>query len=235
MQLHQDIGRALARGDWRADAYAPLLVSDPVEARRLLWPDRASPPPPAWRHDRQCLEHGILPYSVFMQALPRLDFGQRARLERLCSDPRLLWSDVWKNIVVNQGLNDLLNITLRGDTQDNTWFVGLTAGSPTVAAGDTLASHAGWTEVTVYDEAARVGWTPGATTTTMSLSNTASPAVFTISANGTTIGGAFLAGDGTKGGTSGRLYAAGAFSAGNKVLDDNDTLTVTITATTAAS
>ncbi|GAG46997.1 unnamed protein product, partial [marine sediment metagenome] len=32
---------------------------------------------------------------------------------------------------------------------------GLTDGTPTPAAGDTMASHGGWTEVVAYDEGVR--------------------------------------------------------------------------------
>ena len=60
-----------------------------------------------------------------------------------------------------------------------------------------------------------------------------SPATFTINANSTTIGGAFLAGVNT--GTSGRLYAAGAFSGGDIVLNDNAVLEVEAQFTTAAA
>lgn len=143
-----------------------------------------------------------------------------------------IWRDVIENIVVNAGLDHLLDVTLSGGTQDTTWFVGLTDGTPTVAAGDTLASHAGWTEVTAYDETNRVAWTDGGVSS-QSVSNSGSPAVFTISTNSTTVGGAFLAGVNT--GTSGTLYAAGAFTAGDKSLDDGDTLTVTATFTSAAA
>lgn len=138
----------------------------------------------------------------------------------------------WKNIVVNQGLDDLLDVTLSGGTQDTTWFVGLTDGTPTVAAADTLASHAGWVEVTAFDETNRQAWTDGGVSG-QSVSNTASPATFTINANGTTIGGAFLAGVNT--GTAGRLYAAGAFTGGDIVLNDNAVLEVVATFTTAAA
>ena len=226
---HVRPGAAAARGDWHADAHAPLLVSDPLNARWLLGLDKI--PPTARARARH--EHGIMPYSLFMRAIPRLDFGARAALEKLCSDPRLLWSDDWHNIVVNQGLNDLLNVTLGGTAPDTTWFVGLTDGTPTVVAADTPASHAGWVEIVAFDEAARMPWVIVASTA-QSITNSAAPAAFTISANGTTIGGAGLFGDNAKGGTAGRLYAAGAFSAGDKSLDDNDSLTVTITATTAA-
>jgi hypothetical protein len=59
--------------------------------------------------------------------------------------------------------------------------------------------------------------------------------VFTISANGTGIGGLFLTSSNSKGGTTGTLYAAAAFSAGNKTLDDNDVLSVTYTTSLTAS
>lgn len=135
------------------------------------------------------------------------------------------WTDRFKNLVVTQGLTDLLDVTLSGGAQDTTWFVGLTDGTPTVAAADTLASHAGWVEVTAYDEVNRVAFVDaGASGAPPSLGNAASPAVFTISANGTTIGGAFLAGVNT--GTGGRLYAGGAFGSGDVVLNDGATLDV---------
>src|ERR1044072_10029797 len=60
------------------------------------------------------------------------------------------WTEKWDNLVTNQGLNYLLSVGLAGGTADSTWFVGLISASPTPAAGDTQASHGGWTEVTAY-------------------------------------------------------------------------------------
>lgn len=158
------------------------------------------------------------------------------RWEVVCRDSqgKEKWRDTIKNLVTDAGLNHLLDVALSGGTQDTTWFVGLTDGTPTAAAGDTMASHAGWTEVTAYDEAARVAWTDGGVSN-KSVDNSASPAEFTINADSTTVGGAFLVGDSTKSGTTGTLYAIGAFSAGDKSLDDNDTLDVTATFTAAAA
>jgi len=68
-----------------------------------------------------------------------------------------------------------------------------------------------------------------------SVDNSGAPEVFTISANDTVIGGAFLSTTATKGGTVDTLYGGGAFTAGDKTLDDGDTLTVTVTCTAAAS
>lgn len=154
--------------------------------------------------------------------------------EFTCRDAEgnIKWTDVIENLVTNAGLDHALDSTLSGGTQITTWYVGLTDGTPTVAAGDTMASHAGWVEVTAYDEAARVTWSDGGVSS-QSVSNSASTATFTISTNGTTVGGAFLTSNSTKGGSTGTLFAVGAFTAGDKSLDDNDTLDVTATYTAA--
>lgn len=141
-------------------------------------------------------------------------------------DGLIKWTDTIENLITNAGLDHALDVVLSGGTQDTTWFVGLTDGTPTAAAGDTLASHAGWVEVTAYDEANRVAFVDGGVSS-QSLDNSGSPAQFTISTNSTTTGGAFLSSVNT--GTSGILFAVGAFSAGDKSLDDGDTLDVTAT------
>ena len=147
---------------------------------------------------------------------------------------KLKWKDTIKNLVVNEGLDDVLDQYLKGSAYTAAHYVGLTAGTPSVAAGDTMASHAGWTEVVAYDEAVRQDATWG-TVSSQSVNNGSNKAVFTISTNATTIGGCFLTTNSTKSGSTGTLYGGGAFTAGNKSLDDDDVLNVTITATAAAS
>lgn len=149
-------------------------------------------------------------------------------------DGVLKWTDEFDNLVVTAGLNDSLDKHLKGSTYTAAWYVGITAGTPSFAAGDTMASHGGWTEVTAYDEANRQTLTLG-TVSGGSVDNSAAKATFTISSNSTTIGGAFVVTDNTKGGSTGTLYGGGAFTAGNKTLDDNDTLQVTVTFTATAS
>lgn len=149
-------------------------------------------------------------------------------------DGKVRWTDAWDNIVVNEGLDYLLDAGLSGATPTTAWFVGLTDGTPTVAAGDTMASHVGWVEVTAYSEVTREAWVDGGVSA-QSVDNSGSPASFSINANGTTIGGAFLTSVNTKGGATGVLYAAGAFTAGDKLLDIGDTLDVTATFTQAAA
>ena len=178
---------AKVRGLWLFDAFSPVRVSDPLRVRKLL----GLPELPKSERARLRAERGVLPLSFIQRNLPTLTPGVRREVERLLSGSRKLWSHNQKNIVVNQGLNDLLGVTLSGTTQDTTWFVGLMSATPTAAAGDTLASHGGWTEVTAYDETNRVAWVDGGEAS-QSITNSASPAVFTINANGTTMGGGFL-------------------------------------------
>lgn len=229
------LARVLADGQWNIKAYSPLRISDPAAFSHELGHLHGRSPADrltARVHRLSYAGEDEIALSAVRQILQIADREQRRRLERLLAGSRLQWEDVIYNLVVNQGLDDLLDVTLSGGTQDSTWFIGLTDSTPTVAAGDTPGSHAGWAEVTDYDEAARVAWSDGGVSG-QSVDNSASPATFTISANNTTVGGAGLFGDNTKGGATGRLYAVGAFSAGDKTLDDNDSLDVTSTFTSA--
>lgn len=145
-----------------------------------------------------------------------------------------LWVDEFDNIVVNDGLDDSLDKHLKGSGYTAAWYVGLTDGTPTVDAADVMNSHAGWAEVIAYDELVRQTLTLGSVSG-QSVSNTASPAVFTISTNTTVIGGAFITSGSAKSGVAGVLYGAGAFTLGDRTLNDGDTLNVTVTLTAAAA
>lgn len=156
------------------------------------------------------------------------------RMEAFDKEGNLKWVEEFDNIVPNAGLDDLLDKYLKGSGYTASFFVGLTDGTPTVAAGDTMASAAGWTEVTAYSESVRQTLTLG-TVASQSVDNSASKATFSINADSTTIGGAFVATNSTKGGTTGALYSVAAFSAGDKALDNGDTLNVTVTLTAASA
>lgn len=146
----------------------------------------------------------------------------------------LKWKDTIDNLVVNVGLDDVLNQYLKGSSYTAAHHIGLTDSTPTPAAADTMASHAGWAEVVAYAEATRQTATWG-TVTSQSVNNSANKAVFTINADNTVIGGCLIGTDNTKGGTSGTLYGIGAFTAGDKTLDASDVLNVTVTANASAS
>lgn len=144
-------------------------------------------------------------------------------------DGQLKWRDVSHNLVTNAGKDDLLDKYLKGSAYTAAFYVGLTDGTPTPAAGDTMASHAGWTEVTDYDESTREALTLG-TVSSQSVDNSASKASFAINGS-VTVGGAFITTDSTKSGTTGTLYSVAAFSGGDRALVDGDTLSVTVTLT----
>lgn len=151
-------------------------------------------------------------------------------IECYAPDGTLKWADRIENLITNEGLNDLLDKYLKGSGYTAAWYVGLTDGTPTPAAADTLASHTGWSEITAYT-GDRQALTLGSVAS-QSVDNSASKAVFPITGTAT-IGGAFVASAAT--GTSGVLYGVGAFIAGDKDVSNGDTLNVTVTCTAASA
>jgi hypothetical protein len=148
-------------------------------------------------------------------------------------DGKLIWEDEFDNLVVTAGLNDSLDKHFKGSGYTAAWYVGLTDGTPTFAAGDAEAGHAGWVEVTDYDEATREALTLGSISAG-SVNNSASKAEFTMNTT-VTVGGAFLTTTSTIGGSVDTLYGGGAFTAGDRSVLDNDLLRVTVTLTAAAA
>jgi hypothetical protein len=144
------------------------------------------------------------------------------------SNGNVKWEDKGENLIVNTGLDFLL----QNDIVASTLYIGLTGATPTIAAGDTMASHSGWTEVTAYDETARPAWGQGAASGGVTTNSSAA----TFTASGTTnVGGGFLSTNATKGGTAGTLFSVKAASEGNRSLVSADTLDVTISLTVTSS
>lgn len=149
------------------------------------------------------------------------------------ADGNVKWEATKENLVVNVGLQNMNDTYFRGSGYTAVWYLGLygAGASNNPAAGDTMASHAGWVEVTAYSNATRPVCTFGAPTTAdpSVITNSASPAVFNI--NGTaTVGGAFLTNNNTRGGTTGILFSAADFQApGDRSVVNGDTVTVTYT------
>ena len=145
----------------------------------------------------------------------------------------LKWAEENHNLVVNVGLQDMNTKYFSGSSYTAAWYIGLygAGASNTPAAADTMSSHAGWTEVTAYSQSTRPACTFGTATTAdpSVITNTASPATFSINGT-TTVGGAFLTSNNTKGGTTGILFSASDFqSPGDRSVVNGDTLTVTYT------
>ena len=163
-------------------------------------------------------------------------------------DGNIKWTDTYSNLVTNVGKADLLDKYLAGSTYTANWYLGLVDGgtTPTYNAADTLASHAGWSEI-----ATGTGYTTGTGSPT---TNRGTPTWNAASATG---GGAGTAGTGTKttaacafaitgtltiagtllcstlargtasNGGAGILYSVGSFTGGNKSVANGDTLNVT--------
>lgn len=156
----------------------------------------------------------------------------RFLMECYDKDGILKWSAEESNLVVNVGLQYMAGTALTSTTQITTWYVGLygAGASNTPAAGDTMSSHAGWTEVTPYTGARPTATFTAATNANPSVvTNSASPASFAITST-QTVGGAFLVSNSTAGGSTGTLFSAADFqSPGDRAVVSGDTLNVTYT------
>jgi len=143
-------------------------------------------------------------------------------------DGQVKWTDTIENLVVTVGKNDLLDKFFAGSAYTAAWYLGLVDGAttPTYAAGDTLASHAGWTESTAYSGSNRatVAWNAASAGSKASTATS-----FSINATAT-IAGALLTVTQVRATTTGVLYSAGSFSGGNRSVVNADTLNVTYTA-----
>lgn len=142
------------------------------------------------------------------------------------------WSDSFHNLVVNQGLQDMNSKYFQGSGYTAAWYLGLVQGpgsGTSYAAGNTLASHAGWTELTpgtAYTGNRKAVTFGTATTADPSvIDNSGSPSSFAMLVNSTVVAGAFLCS--VASGTSGVLFSAGDFTGGDKTVDAGDTLNVT--------
>ncbi len=154
------------------------------------------------------------------------------RIQCLDQNGNMKWEAESHNLVVNEGLKYMNDAALDGGAQITTWYIGLygAGASNSPAASDTMASHPGWTENTTYSNATRptCAFGPATTADPSVITNTGSAAAFNINGS-TTIGGAFLTSDSTKGGTSGTLFSAADFTGGDRSVGSGDTLNVVYT------
>lgn len=170
--------------------------------------------------------------NASLTAKPAADFPVKApyaTYKVVCRGPdgETKWTEEFRNLVVTEGRNDVLNKYFKGSSYTAVWYVGLKSSAGGTAAGDTLASHAGWTETTSYS-GNRKAVTFG-TVSAGSVDNSGSPCSFAMTGT-VTVYGCFLATVDT--GTSGTLYSVGDFSL-SKAVTSGDTLSVTVTLTMA--
>lgn len=159
--------------------------------------------------------------------------GLRGRFDVVCvdKDGNEKWRDTAFNAVTTEGLNHILDVQFHAETQVTTWYIGLIRDDnySALAAGDTLASHAGWEEADEYT-GNRLEWTEGAAAAGSMTNGTSVDFPMTDTE---TIKGAFLSSVAT--GTAGKLYCTALFTGGDKACANGDTLKVTYTLTAAAA
>lgn len=139
------------------------------------------------------------------------------------------WVDIAPNLVTNVGLQSMNTQFFTGSAYTAAWYIGLvngTSASTTFSGGDTLATHAGWTENSSYAGTRKAASFGTATLNDPSnINNSASAASFTMNANAT-IAGAFLAN--VASGTTGLLFSAADFqSPGDRTVVSGDVLNIT--------
>lgn len=153
------------------------------------------------------------------------------RAECYDKDGNLKWVEEFDNLVTTVGKNDLLDKYL-GNTGAGVLYMGL-KGTGSAAVGDTMASHAGWSEVGLANAPTYSGNrpTPSFSAASGGSKATSSAVSFTFTGSGT-VAGCFLnvGGSATKDTTTGILYSAGDFAASRSVVN-TDVLNVTYTAT----
>ena len=139
------------------------------------------------------------------------------------------------NGITDEGLLLLLNAMFHGTTPSSPWYVGLItgAGTPSLAAGDTMASHAGWAELggAYYDETVREEWAEDAAADA-EITNT-TPVEYNI-ADTCTIYGIFVCDDNVLAATDGTLWCTAAFDSEVAAVD-GDTVRVTYSVEAAES
>ena len=141
-------------------------------------------------------------------------------IECVGPDGQVKWRETVRNLVMTAGKTDIIDKYLKGSAYTAAWYL-ILKGAGSIAAGDTLASHAGWTEVTPY-----AGNRPGITWgTTSGGSNMATAVAISINATATVAGAGCCT---VNTGTSGVLYNMSDFAASRSVAS-GDTLNVTPT------
>lgn len=180
--------------------------------------------------------------AAIMQSRPGLKVRMSSLYVFECFDKHgnLKWRESAHNLVVDQGVSDMLAKYFLGSAYTAAWFVGLlnNASFGAIAAGDTAAKITtsapstpttnGWSEFISYTGAARktlVLSAPAGGST----SNALSKASFVFTASGT-IKGAFTATASGLGATTGILYGAVAFT-NTRIVELDDALNVTVTLT----
>lgn len=125
------------------------------------------------------------------------------------------------NLIVDEGLQLLLDTNFNSASAITAWFVFLYSGNVSPVNTWTAANvTANSTEFTNYTQSTRVAWTSNgaASIGPNSVSNSSSTAQFTINTGGGTVWGAGLVSASAKSATTGKLNSAAKFAASRTLL-----------------
>jgi hypothetical protein len=180
---------------------------------------------------RECNDASVIRGSGLDESA---DAHGRYEIECIGTDGKLKWRDTIENVVATVGKNLALDTFLAGAAYTVTGpFMGLISSTSysAVAAGDTMASHAGWLEAGGTNTPTYSGNRKTAAWSAAASGSKALSAALSFAITGTgTVKGAFLCyGSGaanTKDNTAGVLWSAGTFSTGDKSVVNGDTLNV---------
>jgi len=134
-------------------------------------------------------------------------------------DSKVIHTETISNSVTNVAIDSVLDTYFGAEAKKAGFFLGLinSTGFTAVAVADTMASHAGWTEFTTYNEAVRQTWTP-TSSSSQSITGTA-VSEFTIgTVSSQTLEGLFVTDNSTKGGATGFLWSTALFSSAAPVV-----------------
>ncbi len=167
-----------------------------------------------------------------VQSFDSLGISGRFKMTCHDADGNLKWEEEFANSVVDAGKKYLLDAMTAAPTIAGP-FLGLIATYTATAAGDTMGSHAGWTEFTGVATRGTPTWTAASGTGTVTKAHSGTVS-FTATSGGTINGCFIVLGSGavnTVSSTAGTLYSAGSFTA--KTVATSDVLQVTYSTTLA--
>lgn len=156
----------------------------------------------------------------------------------LIRDGVVIDREVTRNLIPIEGLNHIIETTLKNGTPFANWYVGVYEGNYTPDPDDTMAAFpSAATELTGYTATARptlvLGDVANGQVSNGTLEEPDNLALFTWNVSGKTCYGAFVSSSPTKGATSGVLISAARFSA-PKAVTSGDVLRVSVTFNTAS-
>lgn len=122
------------------------------------------------------------------------------------ADGTMKWEETVHNLFVDVGTKSVLNFGTGQAATPGSRYMGLLNG--TLAKSDTMASHAGWSEITAYSQSPRPSavFNAASGTSPTFTATTTSSIQFTMNA-AATVSGAFICDNSTIGGATGTLYS----------------------------